>query len=136
MLLMMASAAHALNVEKSWKIVSPDKKTEVTVGTVNNIWLYWCIGHNGISVLERSGMNVMVDGAYDVFHDANKKSGVGKATNKVQVRTQFATPFYKKAVVKDEYNGMTVSFKNGISVEFRVYNDGAAYRFLLRQQGR
>ena len=39
-LLMMASAAHALNVEKSWKIVSPDKKTEVTVGTVNNIWLY------------------------------------------------------------------------------------------------
>ena len=62
MLLMMASAAHALNVEKFWKIVSPDKKTEVTVGTVNNIWLYWCIGHNGISVLERSGMNVMVDG--------------------------------------------------------------------------
>ena len=131
MLLMMASAAHALNVEKSWKIVSPDKKTEVTVGTVNNIWLYWCIGHNGISVLERSGMNVMVDGAYDVFHDSNKKGGGGKATNKVQVRTQFATPFYKKAVVKDEYNGMTVSFKNGISVEFRVYNDGAAYRFLL-----
>ena len=126
-LLMMVSGAHALSVEKSWKITSPDKKTEVTVGTVNYIWLYWSIEHNGIPVLERSGMNVMIDGVYDVFN----KGGLGKVTNKVQVRTQFASPFYKKAVVKDEYNGMTVTFKNGISVEFRVYNDGAAYRFLI-----
>ena len=126
-LLMMASGAHALSVGKSWKITSPDKKTEVTVGTFKYIWLYWSIEHNGIPVLERSGMNVMIDGAYDVF----KKGGMGQAANKVQVRTEFATPFYKKYVVKDEYNGMTVSFKNGISVEFRVYNDGAAYRFLL-----
>ncbi len=127
LLMMVSTNIHALSLGKFWKIVSPDKKTEVTVGTVNYIWLYWSIEHNGIPVLERSGMNVMIDGVNDVFN----KGGLGKVTNKVQVRTQFSTPFYKKAVVKDEYNGMTVTFKNGISVEFRVYNDGAAYRFLI-----
>ncbi len=132
MLLLMASSnAQALSAGKSWIISSPDKKTQVTVGTLNYISLYWSIEHNGVSVLERSGMNVMIDGTYDVFYDANKKGGLGKVTKRVQVRTQFDTPFYKKAVVSDEYNGMTVAFKNGISVEFRVYNDGAAYRFLI-----
>ena len=132
MLLLMASSnAQALSAGKSWIISSPDKKTQVSVGTLNYISLYWSIEHNGISVLERSGMNVMIDGTYDVFYDANKKGGLGRVTKRAQVRTQFDTPFYKKAVVSDEYNGMTVAFKNGISVEFRVYNDGAAYRFLI-----
>ena len=117
MLLLMASSnAQALSAGKSWIISSPDKKTQVTVGTSNYISLYWSIEHNGISVLERSGMNVMIDGAYDVFYDANKKGGLGKVTNRVQVRTQFATPFYKKAMVKDEYNAMTIAFHNWFSV--------------------
>ncbi len=132
LLMMLSTTAYALSLGKSWKIVSPDKKTTVFVGTSNYTFLYWRIEHNDVPVLERSCINILIDGDIDVF----KKGGLGKATNNRQVRTQFATPFYKKAVVKDEYNALTISFKNGIGVEFRVYNDGAAYRFLIDRKGK
>ena len=128
LLLMMAgSRAQALSVGKNWKIESPDKKTQVIVETHNYSFLNWRVEHNGVTVLKCSEINILLDDDIHVF----KKGGLGKPVGNRQVRSQFATPFYKKAVVKDEYNAMTLAFKNGISVEFRVYDDGAAYRFLI-----
>ena len=123
----ISTTTYATSVGKSWTAESPDKKTQIEVGTQNYNMLTWRIEHNGVSVLEDSRINILIDGVFDVF----TKGGLGKVTNRQQVRSKFATPFYKKAEVKDEYNAMTISFKNGISVEFRVYDDGAAYRFLL-----
>lgn len=127
LLVLMSVSTQAFSVGKSWTLKSPDQKTQIEVGTQNHSMLTWRIEHNGVSVLEQSRINILIDDVFDVF----TKGGLGKVTNRQQVRTKFATPFYKKAEVKDEYNAMTVSFKNGISIEFRVYNDGAAYRFLL-----
>ena len=110
-MLLVAASTRAWCVGNQWKIASPDQKTQVEVDTQNQR-LTWCIAHNGVSVLEASEINILIDGTL----------------------TKFATPFYKKAEVKDEYNAMTVTFKNGISIEFRVYNDGAAYRFLLNRK--
>ena len=127
--LLVAASTRAWCVGNQWKIASPDQKTQVEVDTQNQR-LTWCIAHNGVSVLEASEINILIDGTLNVF----TKGGQGKVANRQQVRTKFATPFYKKAEVKDEYNAMTVTFKNGISIEFRVYNDGAAYRFLLNRK--
>lgn len=132
LLLIASHSAQAHSSGNSWEISSPDKKTQVFIGTSNDKSFYWSITHNDVSVLKPSEINILIDGVDDVF----KKGGMGKSTNSRQVRTQFATPFYKKAVVKDEYNAMTISFKNGISVEFRVYNDGAAYRFLIGRKNK
>ena len=52
------------------------------------------------------------------------------------VNTSFATPFYKKAQVTDHYRRMVLRFKNGVDVEFRAYNDGAAYRFLVNKKAK
>ena len=123
----ISTTTFATGAGKKWTAESPDKKTQIEVGTSNDHRLYWRIEHNGVSVLEESRINILIDGVFDVF----AKGGSGKVTNRQQVRTKFATPFYKKSEVEDEYNAMTISFKNGISIEFRVYNDGAAYRFLL-----
>lgn len=130
LLVLMSVSTQAFSVGKSWTLKSPDQKTQIEVGTQNHSMLTWRIEHNGVSVLKQSRINILIDDVFDVF----TKGGLGKVTNRQQVRTKFATPFYKKAEVKDEYNAMTVSFKNGISVEFRVYNDGAAYRFLLNRK--
>ncbi len=123
----ISTTTYATSVGKMWTAESPDKKTQIEVSTQNHSMLTWRIEHNGVSVLDDSRINILIDGIFDVF----TKGGSGKVTNRQQVRTKFATPFYKKAEVKDEYNAMTISFKNGISIEFRVYDDGAAYRFLL-----
>lgn len=127
--LSICNSTKALSLRKTWKIESPDKKTQVEIYTKPYIGLFWSIRHNDVTVLESSNINILVD---DVF-DVSRKGGLGKVTNRSQVRTQFSTPFYKKSVVKDEYNSMTISFKNGIGIEFRVYNDGAAYRFLINR---
>lgn len=37
-------------------------------------------------------------------------------------------------VVDDNYNQLLLNFKNNFSVEFRAYNNGIAYRFILRQK--
>ena len=128
-LVLLSICTNTKALGKEWKIESPDKKTQVEVYTKPYIGLTWSIRHNDVTVLEPSAINVLIDNAFDV----SKKGGLGKVTNRSQVRTAFATPFYKKSEVKDEYNGMTISFKSGIAVEFRVYNDGAAYRFLINR---
>ena len=119
----ISTTTYATSVGKMWTAESPDKKTQIEVSTQNHSMLTWRIEHNGVSVLDDSRINILIDGIFDVF----TKGGSGKVTNRQQVRTKFATPFYKKAEVKDEYNAMTISFKNGISIEFRVYDDGGVH---------
>ena len=58
-----------------------------------------------------------------------KNVKVTKAT-RTSVDTSFPTPFYKKANVKDTYNQLTLKCRNGYSIQFRAYDDGAAYRFV------
>ena len=122
------SVAQTVSGDGEWQIASPDGQTRVEVRSpLSSGGLQWAVSHRGVTVLEPSVIDISVDGAFS----AVKKGGLGVESNRQEVRTLFATPFYKKAVVKDEYNTVTISFKNGISVEFRVYNDGAAYRFVI-----
>ena len=43
----------------------------------------------------------------------------------------FDTPFYKKSKVEDQYNALTVDLGK-MAVQFRAYDDGAAYRIMTR----
>lgn len=45
-----------------------------------------------------------------------------------------ASPFYKKAEVKDDYNLLLLRFKD-FNLEFRMYDDGLAYRFQGKKKG-
>lgn len=129
-LMFIGLTAQALNAARNWKIESPDKAIQVNVQTRDNAILEWEIKYKGIDVIKPSRINILLDDAVDVF----KNGGSGKETKRDCVRRQFETPFYKKSIVKDEFNSLTVSFKNGIGLEFRVYNDGAAYRFVINRK--
>ncbi len=54
------------------------------------------------------------------------KVGVPKETH---ADGKFAANFYKKDSITDQYNELSLSWKDGHGIIFRVYNDGAAYRF-------
>lgn len=45
-----------------------------------------------------------------------------------------ASPFYKRSKVADRYNQLTLSFKGGYELIFRMYDDGLAYRFAIRRK--
>ena len=41
-----------------------------------------------------------------------------------------ASPFTRQATMRDHYNELTLTMKEGVSVVFRAYNEGFAYRFV------
>jgi len=42
---------------------------------------------------------------------------------------------HKNSRVEDNYNGLTIRFRGGYSIDFRVYDDGVAYRFVTALKG-
>lgn len=59
--------------------------------------------------------------------------GVDSKLNKVlrnKVSQKIASPFYKRSEIVDNYNEVTLIFKENFNLIFRAYNDGMAYRFV------
>ncbi|MCR4582674.1 MAG: glycoside hydrolase family 97 protein [Prevotella sp.] len=127
MLLLAGSIfAEAWGASKVVLLESPDRQTQVTIATGSLSALNWAVSRKGVAVLEPSHIGIQTDGP--AVRDAR-----GKVTRRQSKRTQFSTPFYRKAAVSDVYNSLTLSFASGIDVEFRAYDDGAAYRFILNR---
>jgi len=121
-LLFACSVAFSAPKPRTTVLTSPDGKLKVTaVSAVDG--LTWAVERDGLTVLEPSAIQITVDGS-DVI------KGIAKETARKDVNTSFATPFYKKAEVKDNYRTVTLRFGRDARVEFRAYDDGVAYRIL------
>ena len=42
---------------------------------------------------------------------------------------------YKKTIIDDRYNKLTINFKNDFGIIVKVYNEAAAYRFFTKKKG-
>lgn len=123
---MLCVSAMAKNVNKTYSVSSPDGRLVVTVETGDQ--LRWSVNHDGTQVLTPSAIGLTVnDGKKEWSFGTDMR--VTEAINDNH-RSQFDTPFYKKAKVDDNYNRLVVYDKK-YGVEFRAYNDGAAYRFIV-----
>lgn len=117
--------------QKQYALSSPDGKLKVVLTADNT--LSWSITHEETVVLKPS--TIALNGI-----DAKGKKKVGIWEDKVKVtkvarksvNTSFATPFYKKAEVKDVYNQLSLTLRGGFMVEVRAYDEGAAYRIVSR----
>lgn len=56
------------------------------------------------------------------------------SVKKESVNNIISSPFYKRAEVKDDYNLLLLHFEN-FNLEFRMYDDGLAYRFQGLKKG-
>ncbi|MDE6190045.1 MAG: glycoside hydrolase family 97 protein [Muribaculum sp.] len=113
---------------KEYRLSSPDGHLKVTVDAGKR--LSWSLMHDSTCVIAPSPVSLSLEGG--------KVLGAAPRVNKVSTRkvnTSFATPFYKKSEVSDVYNEMTLRLSDGLSVIFRVYDDGAAYRLALDGKG-
>lgn len=128
LLFMCLGTAHA----QQYQLASPDGKLIITVDAGET--LSWQIKQGGTTVLQPSdiamyGVDVK-NTKKEITFGENVK--VIKAERK-SVDSSFPTPVYKKASVKDVYNQLTLKCRGGYNVEFRAYDDGAAYRFISEQ---
>lgn len=120
-------AAGVVNA-KEYTLSSPDGHLRLTVDAGKR--LTWSLMHDSTKVIAPSPISLSISDG--------KVLGASPRVKKVSTRkvdTSFATPFYKKSEVKDVYNEFTLRLSDGLSVIFRAYDDGAAYRLSLDGKG-
>jgi alpha-glucosidase len=111
-----------------FEIKSPDGSNSVHI--VAGAKLEWSVLHKGNRIIEPSsismrleGGQVLGDNAQIISHSAEK------------VETSFRALNYKKTIVMDQCNQLTIDCNEDYGVIFRVYNDAVAYRFFTKIKG-
>ncbi|MDQ8014623.1 MAG: glycoside hydrolase family 97 protein [Flavobacterium nitrogenifigens] len=113
--------------KQDFVLKSPDGKIEVKIAVNDKI--SWTISHEKDLILAPSEMSITLD-----QNEVLGKNPVVLNSKKESVNTSFETSLYKKKTVKNQYNKLTINFKNDFALEFRVFDDGAAYRFLTNKK--
>lgn len=113
--------------KQDFTIKSPNGKIEVKINVDGKI--SWTISHEKYVILAVSEMSMTLD-----ENIVLGKNAVVLNSKKETVNTSFETPLYKKKSVQNNYNQLTLNFKNDFSIEYRVFDDGAAYRFITKKK--
>ncbi|MDZ7738321.1 MAG: glycoside hydrolase family 97 N-terminal domain-containing protein [Bacteroidales bacterium] len=111
-------------------ISSPDGSIELSVSFDTR--LEWDVRKNGKQIILPSVAGLEM--ATDEFPSDGDKI---KKVEKEQINeTVYPVVPHKDSRIPDICNEMTIHFKSGFSLIFRAYNDGVAYRFQDRFQGK
>ena len=122
--LMTVSAAAA---SKHYELKSPDGDLVVSIEAGEGI--SYSLTHGEDILLDKTGISMTtVEGV--LFGGIQPVKKVSRKS----VSETIETVVYKKAEVKDEFNEITLRFKQ-FSVVFRAYDDGMAYRFISHLKG-
>ena len=116
----------ALAAPKQYSLSSPDGKLVVKVNTGDKIT--YAVSADGTCVLAPSEISLQLENGFEYGGSAKAASVTRKSVNDV-----INTVIYKKAQVVENYNEMTLNFKD-FQLVFRAFNDGMAYRFISRSK--
>lgn len=116
-----------LAAERKFEVVSPDAslRTEVVIGDQ----VSYSVWKNDQKILDPSVVSMTLSDGFTF--------GKGGAIKKISRRTVdniLAVQCYKKSHVLEQYNELTLTFKN-YKLYFRVYDAGVAYRFESLKKG-
>jgi len=126
-LLLMGSNSYGVQKSKSFEIKSPDNKISLTLEVGDK--MSWSVQQEGQQIIAPSSISMQLKGG-EIMGDHAKITA-----SKVDKIDQVITAFnYKKSVITDQCNQLTVNCKGDYGIVFRVYNDGVAYRFVTKKK--
>jgi hypothetical protein len=106
------------------EILSPDGKIKVVVEAKDQ--LYYSVYYKNNVLLLPSLINMVWQNGTSLSSQLRVKKALARSNNSIII-----SPVPEKRMyIPDHYNELTIHFEQPISVVFRVYNDGIAYRFL------
>ncbi|MHC1776409.1 MAG: glycoside hydrolase family 97 protein [Lentimicrobium sp.] len=108
---------------ENYKLESPDKNMVLNVTTGDS--LVWSVSYKGILVIELTGIALDIAG----FPECGRVFKNERAVKASASADLVSVVPNKDRSIRDEYNQLTLRFRNGFSVEFRAYDEGVAYRF-------
>lgn len=109
--------------QKKFIVESPNGKLQLEVSAGNLI--SYTLTHEGDRLIAPSFLSATLDN--DEIWGKNAKIKRAKKTSHVGF---ISSPFTKSDSIADEYNELRIDFKGDWGLLFRVYNEGAAYRFI------
>ena len=112
---------------KSYTLLSPDGRLSVDVQAGEQ--LTYALHYDGEQVLQPSALALhLTDGT--VLGEQCRVLKVHRRS----VNEKIASPLYFKSEVCDHYNALSLDLHGGVTVEFRAYDEGAAYRFITQRK--
>lgn len=121
----------SLNIfaQKNVTLKSPDGKFVLQLSVDKNVSLKLCLGNKTIM-----GINaISLETDKGVFPASNPK--ISKIQNTSVNRVVKPVIKEKRAEIPEQYNEAVIEFADKTKLQFRVYNDGMAYRFILGLPG-
>ena len=119
-LLAMTTAAQA----KDYTLTSPGGNVKTTISVTDHV--SYTVEYNNVVVVTPSAVSMtLADGRV-----LGQTPRVTKTTKKA-IHETLKPVAYRKASVANDCNSLTLTFKGGYSLEFRNFDNGAAYRFIL-----
>ena len=119
--------AWSASAQKEFKITSPNGRVTAEISLDNQ--LTYSISLDGEEVMDDSPIGVTLTTGEVWGSNPKLKS---KKTKKVD--QMIPSPFYRANQLRDNYNELTLTFKDDYGVEFRAYNDGIAYRLITTRK--
>lgn len=117
----------AVSKPKTYVVKSPEGIISVSVRVGDEV--DWSISSGATEVLKPSKIALELSGGTI----CGKLPKVSK-TKRGSHQDYISASVYKSSLVTDRYNYLTLSFK-GFELEFRVYDEGAAYRIIPKVKG-
>jgi len=113
---------------KSIALNSPNGEIHLTVDLADKI--YYSIAGENQELMNRNSLSLSLrDGTLgEKPKIISTRKTMGGEVIKPYVSLKFSS-------VKNNYNGLVLVFKGDFSVEFRIFDDGVAYRFITKKKG-
>lgn len=121
MALMLGIAAEAQ--KKTYTLASPDGRLAAGITTMDG-GLYYCATYDN-SLLVRTLLGLDYTQGDKVFGSMTVRKATRRTIDEV-----VASPFTRQTTMHNHCNELTLQLKEGLSVVFRAYNEGLAYRFV------
>lgn len=121
-LILIFTGAAAQGARPAYRLTSPDGRLTTTVALGDA--LTYDIEYDGQTLMQPSAIGLKLSDGRVWGSSARIAKAIRTSSDAV-----LSSPFYRSSTVRDHYNGLTLKMRDNWSVEFRVYDDGVAYRF-------
>jgi len=118
--------------QKDFTILSPDGAIQLTVDAGKK--LQWSVSHQSQVVIAPSSISLTLQNGEVLGSDPKIRTLPSIGAKSENIDSKITALNYKKDILEDHCNQLTLDCKGNYGVIFRVYNDGVAYRFFTKRK--
>ncbi|QCR21161.1 glycoside hydrolase family 97 protein [Pontibacter sp. SGAir0037] len=119
--------AFTVQAQQNYTLLSPDKKTEVRLSVSDSV--YYEVLADAKQLINSSAIGISADYVKD------NSWKVAKEKRRSVNQSLKPVVWQKTNEIEDNYNELRLDFKNNLSLEWRAFNNGVAWRWISSKKG-